>query len=76
MVGVAAWMLASWGFSVYLDHVQDLGAVYGSFGGILVLLLWLWISCFALLAGALVDRLRAETAGQSLRRATAARGAP
>jgi membrane protein len=62
MVGVAAWMVASWGFAVYLDNVQDLGAVYGSFGGILVLLLWLWISCFALLFGALVDRLRAEGA--------------
>jgi membrane protein len=60
MVGVALWILASWGFSAYLQHVQDLGAVYGTFGGILVLLLWLWLSCFALLGGALVDRLRAE----------------
>jgi membrane protein len=62
-LGVAVWILASWGFSAYLKHVQDLGAVYGAFGGILVLLLWLWISCFALLGGALVDRLRAK-AGQ------------
>jgi membrane protein len=58
-VGVAVWLLASWGFSAYLLHVQDLGAVWGAFGGILVLLLWLWISCFALLGGALIDRLRA-----------------
>jgi len=63
MVGVIAWTLANWGFSVYLDHAGDFGAVYGAFGGILILLLWLWISCFALLGGALVDRLRAE-AGQ------------
>jgi membrane protein len=60
MVGVVAWMLGSWGFSVYLEHVGDFGAVSGAFGGLLVLLLWLWISCFALLGGALVDRLRAE----------------
>jgi membrane protein len=60
IVGVVAWMVASWGFSLYLNHVGDFGAVYGAFGGILVLLLWLWISCFALLGGALVDRLRAE----------------
>lgn len=59
-IGVVAWILASWGFSAYLQHVQDFGAVYGAFGGILVLLLWLWVSCFALLGGALVDRLRAE----------------
>jgi membrane protein len=66
VVGVIAWMLANWGFSLYLDHVQDFGAVYGAFGGILVLLLWLWISCFALLGGALVDRLRAEAHGEPL----------
>ena len=62
IVGVVAWTVANWGFSFYLDHAGDLGAVYGAFGGILVLLLWLWISCFALLGGALVDRLRAEAA--------------
>lgn len=62
IVGVVAWMLASTGFSLYLNHVGDFGAVYGAFGGILILLLWLWISCFALLGGALVDRLRAEAA--------------
>ena len=61
IVGVVAWMVASWGFSLYLTHAGDFGAVYGAFGGILVLLFWLWISCFALLGGALVDRLRAET---------------
>jgi membrane protein len=61
--GVAAWMVATWGFSVYLDHAPDFGAVYGAFGGLLVLLLWLWISCFALLGGALVDRLRAHERG-------------
>lgn len=60
IVGVVAWMLASTGFSLYLNHVGDFGAVYGAFGGILILLLWLWISCFALLGGAVVDRLRAE----------------
>ena len=63
IIGVVAWTLANWGFSLYLDHVQEFGAVYGAFGGILVLLLWLWISCFSLLGGALIDRLRAE-AGQ------------
>ena len=62
IVGVVAWMIACWGFSLYLDHAQGFGAVYGAFGGILVLLLWLWISCFALLGGALIDRVRAESA--------------
>src|SRR5689334_17671860 len=35
IVGVVAWMIANWSFSVYLEHVQEFGAVYGTFGGIL-----------------------------------------
>jgi membrane protein len=62
-VGVAGWLLASWGLSFYVDHVQDLGALYGAFGGVVVLLLWLWFSCFALLVGAVVDRVRAGDHG-------------
>jgi membrane protein len=63
LFGVAAWLLATWGFSVYLDHFKDFGALYGTFAGILVLLLWLWASASALLVGAVIDRLLAETPG-------------
>jgi membrane protein len=62
VLGVAAWLLATWGLSLYIDHVKDFGAIYGAFGGIVVLLLWLWMSFLALLVGAAIDRLRAETA--------------
>jgi membrane protein len=61
--GVAAWMLATWGLSAYLDHFKDFGALYGAFAGILVLLLWLWMSACALLVGAVIDRLLADTTG-------------
>lgn len=56
-VGVAVWLLASWGFSLYVEHVKDFGVLYGGFAGILVLLFWLWLSAFALLLGASIDRL-------------------
>jgi membrane protein len=61
VVGVAAWLLATWGLSAYVDNVKDFGALYGAFGGILVLLLWLWASSCALLVGAVIDRLLADT---------------
>jgi membrane protein len=62
VLGVAAWLLATWGLSLYIDHVKDFGALYGAFAGIVVLLLWLWMSFLALLVGAVIDRLRADTA--------------
>jgi membrane protein len=55
--GVAMWLLASWGFSLYVEHVKDFGVLYGGFAGILVLLFWLWLSSFALILGASIDRL-------------------
>ena len=58
VLGVAAWLLATWGLSLYVDHVKDFGAFYGAFGGIVVLLVWLWMSFLALLVGAVVDRVR------------------
>jgi membrane protein len=63
MSGVAAWLLTTWGLSVYFDHFKDFGALYGAFAGILVLLLWLWASACALLVGAVIDRLLAEPPG-------------
>jgi membrane protein len=52
MLGVALWLLASWGFSVYLSHVAGLTALYGAFTGPIVLMVWIWLTACALLAGA------------------------
>jgi membrane protein len=51
-VGVTLWLLASWGFSTYISKVADVGAIYGTFAGAIVLVAWIWISNVALLFGA------------------------
>ena len=51
-VGVLLWLLASWGFSTYLSTVADVGAIYGTFAGAIVLLVWIWLTNVALLFGA------------------------
>jgi membrane protein len=51
-VGVALWLLASAGFSIYLSKVANVGAVYGAFAGAIVLVVWLWLTNVALLFGA------------------------
>jgi membrane protein len=52
VVAVLLWLVASWGFSVYIGKVADVGAIYGTFAGAIVLLAWIWLSNVALLFGA------------------------
>jgi len=54
-VGVLIWLAASVGFSVYISHVADVGALYGAFAGAIVLVAWLWLTNVALLFGAELD---------------------
>jgi membrane protein len=51
VIGVIVWVVASWGFSVYVANFGKYDATYGSVGGIIVMLLWMWISSLVLLFG-------------------------
>jgi membrane protein len=57
VVGVVLWVIASWGFSRYVSSFGTYDKVYGSLGGVIVLLLWMWISALVLLVGAEVNAL-------------------
>jgi membrane protein len=52
VVGVLLWLVASYGFSLYLSRAADVGAIYGAFGGAIVLVGWLRLTNVALLFGA------------------------
>jgi uncharacterized BrkB/YihY/UPF0761 family membrane protein len=43
-------------FSWYLAHVADYSATYGTLGGAIGLMMWLWISFLVILAGAELDQ--------------------
>ena len=57
VVGVTVWLAASWGFSVYVKNFGSYDATYGALGGMVVLLLWMWISAQVLLLGAEINAL-------------------
>jgi membrane protein len=46
------WLGISLGFRAYLQYAGDYNATYGTIGGVIVLLLWLYLSGFAILVGA------------------------
>lgn len=51
VVAVLAWILASAAFGLYVANFGSYSATYGSLAGMIVFLLWLWISNNALLFG-------------------------
>ena len=55
LVALVLWVLASIAFGLYVANFSSYGATYGSIGGVIVFLLWLWISNIALLFGAELD---------------------
>jgi membrane protein len=52
VVAVILWLIASFLFSTYISRVADVGALYGTFAGAIVLVAWLWLTNVALLFGA------------------------
>ena len=52
IAGVLIWLGASLGFSTYISQVANVGAIYGTFAGAIVLVGWLWLTNVALLFGA------------------------
>lgn len=54
-VAVITWIVASGLFALYVANFGHYNKVYGSLGGIIVFLIWMWISNVALLFGAELD---------------------
>jgi membrane protein len=57
VAGVALWLLASLGFRLYLRFFNSYSATYGSLGAVIILMLWLYITGFAVLIGGEVNWL-------------------
>ncbi|HEX2272639.1 MAG TPA: YihY/virulence factor BrkB family protein [Acidimicrobiales bacterium] len=71
LLGTAAWLLVSLLFSFYVNHVSSYQETYGSLTGVVVLLLWLYLSAVAVVAGA---ELNAELERQGEHRRQQKRG--
>lgn len=65
------WLIATVGFGAYAATLGNYNATYGSLGAVVVLLMWLWVSAYAILLGAVIN---AETERQTAEDTTT--GAP
>jgi membrane protein len=55
VLAVVIWLIASGLFAVYVANFSSYNKTYGSLAGVIVFLIWLWISNFAILLGAEFD---------------------
>jgi len=51
VVAVAAWLVASAAFALYVANFGSYDKTYGTLGGVVVLLVWMWLTNVALLFG-------------------------
>lgn len=52
ILATALWLLASFGFKLYVQNFTSYTAVHGTIGAVIVLLLWFYLSGLSLLVGA------------------------
>jgi membrane protein len=54
-IGVALWLLVSFGFRIYLNYFDSYSKTYGSLGAVIILMLWLYLTGAAILFGGEVN---------------------
>jgi membrane protein len=55
IAATALWLIASLAFTVYVANFNSYDKTYGSLGGVVILLTWLYLSAFVVLLGAAIN---------------------
>jgi membrane protein len=72
-VAAVLWLLGSAGFSLYVNFFGNYNKTYGALTGVIVLLLWLYLTCYIVLLGA---EINAEAELQTARDSTVGKPEP
>ena len=52
LIATGLWIVSSFAFKLYVTNLGNFNATYGAIGGVIVILLWFYVSGFAILIGA------------------------
>jgi membrane protein len=55
VLATVLWLIASAGLSFYVSHIARLGVTYGPLGAVVAIMLWFYLSAYAVLLGAEVN---------------------
>jgi membrane protein len=55
LIATIGWQLSSLAFGFYVDNFGNYSATYGSLGGIIILMLWFYISAFIIVLGGIIN---------------------
>lgn len=66
LVATSLWMASSFAFKFYVTNLANFNATYGAIGGVVVLLLWFYVSGLAILIGAELNGVLEQAVKASL----------
>lgn len=61
LTALVLWLVLSWGFSQYTRDFGQFNRIYGSLGGIILLMLYLYLTGLTILIGAEINAMRIKT---------------
>ena len=60
IVSIILWLIVSNGFGLYLEYFNTYDRFYGSIGAVIILMLWLYLTAVAILAGGTINSVLKE----------------
>lgn len=75
-IGIAGWLLTSFGLRIYLHYFNNYTVTYGSLGAVIILLMWFYITGLMLLLGAEINSQIEAAAAEGVLRQQAQSAGP
>ena len=73
-MGIAGWLLASFGLRLYLHFFDNYSVTYGSLGAVIILLTWFYLTGLMLLVGAEINSQTEAAAAERILQTTQSQG--
>ncbi|MEZ5779793.1 MAG: YihY/virulence factor BrkB family protein [Paracoccaceae bacterium] len=74
VISAVLWIVGSWIFSLYVQNFANYNETFGTLGGVVSLLMWMWLSAYVILLGAEMNTVLAPKGAKHADGKTAGRG--